>query len=162
MAILGSWSGMRKYLEKEMLCKALKGRVRYHLTTHPNMDGFGYFQIFVDDQPKMTFSMAHAASQLYKEAGAGTDFWSNFRAQKDRAQEHQHFDDEDFAQAMRQYRAIPIAEALNSVNSIVRMFAVLDRRVGKRMLHNLKNQITEQPAWLQFFYQLRLESENII
>jgi len=26
--ILGSWSGMRKYLEEEMLADALKGRIR--------------------------------------------------------------------------------------------------------------------------------------
>ena len=27
--ILGSWSGMRKYLEQEMLAKSLEGRIRW-------------------------------------------------------------------------------------------------------------------------------------
>ena len=31
--ILGSWSGMRKYLEQEMLASVLHGRVRYGCTT---------------------------------------------------------------------------------------------------------------------------------
>ena len=27
--ILGSWSGMRKYLEQDMIAESLKGRIRY-------------------------------------------------------------------------------------------------------------------------------------
>lgn len=36
--ILGSQSGMRKYLEQEMLAESLKGRVRYGCTAYPGMD----------------------------------------------------------------------------------------------------------------------------
>ena len=41
------------------------------------------------------------------------------------------------------------------------MFAVLDRRVGKRTLVSIKDEVFEQPEWLAFFYKLRLEAENI-
>lgn len=37
--ILGSWSGMRKYLEKEILADSLCGRVRYGCTAYIGMDG---------------------------------------------------------------------------------------------------------------------------
>ena len=33
--ILGSWSGMRKYLESEMLAESLHGRIRYGCTSYP-------------------------------------------------------------------------------------------------------------------------------
>ena len=36
--ILGSWSGMRKYLEREMLAESLHGRIRYGCTSYPGMD----------------------------------------------------------------------------------------------------------------------------
>lgn len=37
--VLGSWSGMRKYLEKEMLAKSVQGRIRYNCTRYIGMDG---------------------------------------------------------------------------------------------------------------------------
>lgn len=40
------------------------------------------------------------------------------------------------------------------------MFAVLDRRVGKRTIDKLKASIDEQPEWLRFFYLLRSEAEH--
>lgn len=162
MPILGSWSGMRKYLEEDMLCEALRGRVRYHLTTYPNMDKAGHFEVFVDGQSRKIFSMDYAASQLYLASDKSDKMWGNFWKQRKNAQTHQQFDDMQFAEALAEYRASNIQDAVNSENSIVRMFAVLDRRVGKRTLTALKEKITEQPEWLQFFYVLRLSSENVI
>lgn len=46
--ILASWSGMRKYLEQEMIADCLKGRVRYNCTTYTGMDGCRIFGIFID------------------------------------------------------------------------------------------------------------------
>ena len=41
------------------------------------------------------------------------------------------------------------------------MFAILDRRVGKRTLERLKDLLNEQPEWLKPFYLLRFEAENL-
>ena len=46
--ILGSWSGMRRYLEEEMLSESLRGRVRYDCTTYVGMDGCRVFTLFVE------------------------------------------------------------------------------------------------------------------
>ena len=40
------------------------------------------------------------------------------------------------------------------------MFAVLDRRVGKRTISKMKNIIDEQPEWLRQFYKLRIDAET--
>lgn len=161
MPILGSWSGMRKYLEEEMLCEALRGRVRYHLTTYPNMDKAGHFEVFVDGESRKMFSMDYAASQMYSASDKSVGMWQNFWTQRENAQAHQQFDDMQFAEALAEYRSVKIQDAICSENAIVRMFAVLDRRLGKRMLCALKERISEQPEWLQFFYTLRLTSEKI-
>lgn len=160
--IMGSWSAMRKYLENEMLCDSLKGRVRYFLTKYPNMDDCGHFEVFIDGKSAKIFSMDYAASQLHKNSDNDATLWQNFWAQKGNEQEHQQFDDGDFANALKLYRSSDILSALSSENSIVRMFAVLDRRVGKRTLKPLKDSISEQPDWLQAFYSLRLSAEKII
>ena len=43
--ILGSWSGMRKYLEQDMLANSLQGRIRYGCTTYVGMDGCHIFEV---------------------------------------------------------------------------------------------------------------------
>ena len=71
------------------------------------------------------------------------------------------FDIYNMTDAIREYKRLPIVKSIASENPIVRMFAVMDRRIGKRTLKKLAKEIDLQPQWLQFFYKLRLDSENI-
>ena len=50
---------------------------------------------------------------------------------------------------------------LNSDNMLVRMLAILDRRIGKRTLEKIKQNTEELPEWLQFFYKLRFDNEDL-
>ena len=54
--ILGSWSGMRMYLENEMLAESLRGRVRYGCTSYAEMDGCRIFEICIDKKIIKRFS----------------------------------------------------------------------------------------------------------
>ena len=54
--ILGSWSAMREYLEKEMLAESLAGRVRYGCTSYVGMDGAKIFEICIDGKQIKRFS----------------------------------------------------------------------------------------------------------
>lgn len=54
--ILKSWSGMRKYLENEMLADSLRGRVRYNCTAYVGMDGYHVFEIYFDNKVFKRFS----------------------------------------------------------------------------------------------------------
>ncbi len=153
--INGSWSGMRKYLEEDMLCDALKGRIRYNCTKHKGMDGTGLFEIYIDGDLIKMFNMFHMSSKLFEDKDFDwDDFWTEFdKPMNERAE----FTDSELAAALENYCNSDIAASLASENPIVRMFAILDRRVGKRTLENLKETINEQPEWLQFFYRLRIE-----
>ena len=53
---LGSWSAMRKYLEKQMLAPALRGRVRYNCSTAVGMDGCRFFEVYIDGKCFKRFS----------------------------------------------------------------------------------------------------------
>ena len=159
--ILGSWSGMRKYLEQEMLADSLKGRVQYFCTSYPNMDGKKIFEIRIDGKTHKRFSWETVA---FRNKGLEQqEAWDNFWKEKNiPAEEKDEFDDEDFCNALRIYRELPIEKSIFHKNPLVRMFAVLDRRIGKITLEKLTETAQDQPEWLRTIYLLRLTAENII
>lgn len=69
------------------------------------------------------------------------------------------FSDYDFLFAATKYLQLSIQEALESDNSLLRVFAIMDKRVGKRTLERLRLEGTyrQYPEWVQQFYRLRWE-----
>lgn len=163
--VLGSWSGMRKYLEDEMLADSLSGRIQYSCTSYPNMDDRKIFEIRVDGKTQKQFSWETVAFRnCHGKGNIDTNkVWANFWKEKDTVpvENKSEFDDEEFCDALTKYRSMPFSESIESVNPIVRMFAILDRRVGKRTLDKLKLSVAKQPKWLQDLYLLRFSAENI-
>ncbi|MDO5516054.1 MAG: hypothetical protein Q4F66_00770 [Clostridium sp.] len=164
--ILGSWSGMRRYLEEEMIAESLKKRIRYSCTTFVGMDGCGIFEIIVDKKTIKQFSIETVASDVYSGSKPVDmeEYWSVYWTEKRETsiEDRHEFDDVEFAEALENYRNSSIQDSINSENPLVRMFAVMDRRIGKRTLERIKDEILKQPEWLQYFYKLRIEAENII
>lgn len=166
MGYEGSWSGMRKYLEKEMLADSLKGRVRYGCTRSRDMDYLiRSFEVCIDDDYKKQFSWDALYGDLGKKGFEDSErTWSGMGDYIEIvAKENRDvYICREFCDALGEYRNQDIKISLYSYNPIVRMFAILDRRVGKRTLEKLKDSIDEQPEWLKRFYTLRLGAENII
>lgn len=165
--VLGSWSGMRKYLEQEMLCEELKGRVRYHCTKYPGMDGCGLFEVYLDDKLIKRFSWETVNNYFIengykdtKEYFGKSEYWTDFMYlfEKITITERTEYADDEFADALDFYRNNEISASLNSENPLHRMFAILDRRVGKRTLEKQKELIDSQPDWLKSFYRIRIEA----
>jgi len=166
--ILGSWSGMRKYLEEEMLAECLRGRIRYGCTSCPGMDGCRMIEVCIDGLTVKRFSwetvnsyFIHAGYTAEKPYGK-QEYWAKFWSMlaKYPAGQRTEYTDEEFCRALRVYRNQDIQESLFSSDPLVRMFAVLDRRIGKRTLLKVKKDAENQPEWLQAFYALRLQAEN--
>ena len=166
--ILGSWSGMRKYLEQEMLAESLRGRVRYGCTTYVGMDGCRVFEVCLDGKQVKRFSLETVNTYFIENGWKKNDspmgmgeyweeFWTLFG--KKPINMRTEYTDVEFCEALEQYRNQSIQESIDSENPLVRMFAVLDRRVGKRTLERLE--VEKQPAWLRQFYQVRLDTEKI-
>lgn len=166
--ILGSWSGMRKYLEEEMLAKSLKGRIHYGCTSYKGMDGDRIFDVWIDSEQIKRFSMETVNSYfikngytLNKNPFGITEYWDEFwkLMNKYKILEREEYTDREFCDALATYRENDIQNSIFSPNPIVRMFAILDRRIGKRTLQKLKFEIENQPPWLQEFYKLRINTE---
>lgn len=168
--ILGSFSGMRRYLENEMLADSLKGRIRYGCTAYVGMDGCHIFEVCIDGRQVKRFSWETVNSYFIdsgltenKNPWGIREYWAEFHTLLPQypMSERTEYTDGEFCAALGEYRNQDIGESLSSPNPIVRMFAVLDRRVGKRTLEKAKSVFGEQPKWLQQFYRLRLEGEGL-
>ncbi|MBR3781367.1 MAG: hypothetical protein IKK63_09230 [Clostridia bacterium] len=159
--ILGSWSAMRKYLEQEMLADSLKGRIAYSCTSYPNMDDCKVFEIRVDGKTYKRFSMETVAfkdKNIEKETA-----WKIYWQEKGNVsvESKTEFDDEEFCEALKIYRELPIEKSIVHENPLVRMFAVFDRRIGKRTIKKLSETTEKQPIWLRELYMLRVNAEKI-
>ena len=165
--ILGSWSGMRKFLEQEMLADSLKGRVRYGCTTYPGMDGSRIFELCIVGKKVKRFSW-ETVNSYFIDTGLSPQpknhYWENFLPLLEgiSVSERDAHTDDEFCEALTVYRAQEIQKSLSSENPLIRMFAVLDRRVGKRSLSKLKETLPNQPVWLQEIYLFRFRAEEIL
>lgn len=168
--ILGSWSGMRKYLEREMIAESLKGRIRYGCTAYVGMDGCRIFEVCIDGKQVKRFSMEtvntyfidNGYTQNKTPSGIG-EYWAEFWPLLDKypLEARTEYEDTEFCEALEKYRSQDIQESIASGNPLVRMFAILDRRIGKRTLLKARETIEDQPAWLKQFYQLRFDAEGV-
>ena len=148
----GSWKGMKKYLEKDMLCEKLRGRVSYQCEVYPKFGSNAVFTVSLDGEAKKKFGFYPASANLGWPEG---HLWSVPMADRE------EYSDSEFAEALEAYRRQPIAESLASENPIQRMFAIVDRRVGKRTLQKLIETVADQPEWLRAFYLARMEAEGV-
>lgn len=161
---------MRKYLEKEMLAAPLQGRVRYNCTRYVGMDNCHIFEVYIDDKVIKRFSWETVNSYFIDQGLKQNndpvgiqEYWDGFWSLLDDIplEYRTEYTDDEFCGALEEYRNQKIQDSINSENTLVRMFAVLDRRLGKRTLQKAKEAITDQPDWLKSFYRLRLDSEHI-
>ena len=162
--IEGSFSGMRKYLEKDMLSEPLRGRVRYKC---PHK---GLFEVYVDGKLLKRFCW-EAVNSWFIENGYAVklrpmdtkDYWKDFWDLLSACpmEKRGEYTDQEFARALRFYRESDIQSALTSADPIVKMFALLDRRVGARSLVRLREDMEGRPGWLKAVYALRLAAQNV-
>ena len=141
-----SWSNLRKVLEEERLCPALRGRVQYFMTRyHDAHDDYGRFCVRVDGKEYVCSCYG--------------DYWYGNRKEQ---VTNGNFAVWEVGNVIDIYMdELTIDEALSSDNPLIRLFAVLDRRVGKRRLAALAAAMENEPEWLQFFYRLRLQAEEL-
>ena len=71
------------------------------------------------------------------------------------------FDERTFYAAFQEFDNQSIESSLESANQLVRIFAILDRRVGKRRLEAMWESLIREENILRDFYFLRLDAEGM-
>lgn len=158
-----SWSGLKKQLEC-LLCDELQDRITYFLTRYHDVhNAYGRAAITLDKKEIIEFSWIEQYRQdmdmtrLEKQAG----LWDRESpVLKQIWDKNKTYHDIDFLNAALEFICLPISEALESDRYIVRIFAILDRRVGKRTLEKIRQQgaYLSYPEWVKQFYTIRLNA----
>ena len=145
-----SWAGLNKWLQ-ECLCDDLKDRITYFLARyHKVHDSYGRAAIPLDGRELVCFSWIEMCRQ---EADGYSD------KMKPKWDANCTYCEMDFLNAVLEFRNLPIQNALASENYIIKILAILDKRIGKRTLEKIKQaeEYKQYPAWAGQFYELRLK-----
>ena len=160
-----TWSGMRHKLEKEYLAESLRGHIQYYCTSYSKSpDAHGRASIRLDGKELI--------SGCYWNNWFKAHLFPNDEKYDKRMKENYAYIDETalklgvfcehcFYDAFAEFDNQSIEESLNSDDLIVRIFAILDRRVGKRRLINMYHTIKPEDEIFNMFYSIRLEAEGI-
>ncbi len=166
---MATWSGIRKKLENEYLAQSLKGHVQYFVTAYskcPDHEG----RVAVRYDKKEIFRTNNfegywnECTIRYKLFGNNENMsWDECcSAAKKQAAGSGKFEKCEFLNAFAEFDNQSIERSLNSDNAIVRMFALLDKRVGKRRLIAMKDKMQNEQGWIKCFYILRMTAENLL
>ena len=71
------------------------------------------------------------------------------------------FDQRIFYTAFQEFDNQSIEASLTSKTTLVRVFALLDRRLGKQRLAALEEPMAQELNWVGPFYRLRMEAEGL-
>lgn len=161
-----TWSKMRYKLENEYLADSLKGHIQYFATSYNTCpDHHGRAAILLDGTEIIEgsyFEQWSNFSQLSEEEKQVSKFsWERDMNRIDDIDvKYGMFDQQCFYDSFMEFDNQSIEKSLESNNMLVRIFAVLDRRVGKRRLEKMKPDIENQPEMFRKFYDIRVEAEK--
>ena len=147
------WSKLKSRI-KSLIAPEVRDRIDFHLTSYrESHDGADKVWITIDGE--RVFDCKHyphewAADRAYGNGLGGNEIRSAL------ADVGIH-GPKDFGYAMRAYLDMPVDQALQSSDPLVRAFAIVDRRVGKRTLATLDLSGFDHPL-VNAFYKLRSSS----
>lgn len=156
-----SWSGLNQQLN-DLVCDGLKGHLTYFCTSYSSVhNSYGRASIRFDGKELVCFSWVDTVrqecqtSQLYRETSMLSD---NIPALSKKWNEDGTLSNRDFLSAATDFLQLSIKDALESENYIIRILAIVDRRIGKNTLQQLMVSKVYQtlPEWVRQFYELRL------
>ena len=161
-----SWSGIRKRMESEYLAESLKGHISYFATSYSrSTDHEGRAAIRYNGKEIIKGCYYHnwtKAASFPKDEKYERRMSEEFALMDFTAIKLGVFDQRCFYEAFDEFDNQSIEKSLYSENLIVRIFAVLDRRVGKRRLLTLKENIENEPDTFKEFFAIRMNAEGIV
>ena len=158
-----TWSSLNKRL-KESLCDELKARITYFYTRFREAhDAPRCAAIRLDGKELIRFKWINMyeqendISELIKQ-GIHLSFDKMDEMMKPKWDENGTYDGGDFFRSAAGFLNLSIADALVSEDYIVKILAILDKRVGKRTLEKIREagEYQNYPDWVRQFYELRL------
>lgn len=162
---MSTWSGIRHKLETEYLATSLRGHTQYFATSYsksPDHEGRAAIRYNGKEIIKGNYWNQYVKAHLFpKDDTYEQRMHEGFLFIDNTALELGVFDQRCFYQAFEEFDNQNIDKSLSSDNLIVRIFAILDRRVGKRRLISMRELMENQPSVFQEFYAIRMHHEGL-
>ncbi|MGD6940611.1 SF0329 family protein [Cytobacillus gottheilii] len=180
------WTKLKKLLENR-LCESLKGRLEIRTTAYRKAhDQPSRMWITLDKKEiycaaDQVFEMnVEEQYQLLKEEQQLEPIpydsdWTTMFQSKERAALLDAYEEAEqivikknviaeysMYHSLLEYIQLSIDEALQSQDPVIKAFAMLDRRLGKRRLEKLKEENKESHSFIQLLLQIRCEAEGLI
>ena len=155
-----SWSGLNRQLSA-FLCEPLKSRITYFLTRYHDVhNAYGRAAILLDKKKLIDFTWRdmyeqdYGISKLYDKDIPASNIEEILKPEWDKKRTYSEI---DFLSSVTAFLTMPISDALSCDDYIVRILAILDRRVGKKTLQTIRseNSYVMLPKWVKQFYELR-------
>ena len=163
---MSSWSGIRKRMESEYLAESLKGDISYFATSYsrsPDHEGRAAIRYKGKEIIKGCYYHNWTKAESFpKDEKYERRMSEEFAFMDDTAIKLGVFDQTCFYKAFDEFDNQSIEKSLYSDNLLVRIFAVLDRRVGKRKLISMKESIENEPDSIKEFFAIRMNAEGIV
>ena len=168
---VSTWSGIRNKLENDYLCPALRGHIQYFATSYSkSADHEGRAAIRMDGEEVLRSNyytyfgnvwtkFHHLRSTTLKDCDSAKEAIDQAHAF---ALEQGTFDQKVFYEAFGIFDSQSIEKSLVSQNPLVRIFALLDRRLGKRRLLALGKSMEQELDWVRAFYVIRMQAEGLM
>ncbi|MBE5867097.1 MAG: hypothetical protein E7292_13060 [Lachnospiraceae bacterium] len=162
---MATWSGIRNKLEKDYLAESLRGHIQYFATSYSRShDHEGRAAIRYDDKEiiKGCYWNNWVKAHLFpKDETYEKRMREEMAYMDDVALQLGVFDQRSFYEAFEEFDNQSIEDSLKSENLLVRIFAVMDRRVGKRRLMAMMENIDNEPETFREFYAIRMGAEGL-
>ena len=163
---MSTWRGIRKKLESEYLAASLKGDISYFATSSrrsPDHEGRAAIRYDGKEVIKGGYYQNWTKAESFpKDEKYERRMREEFAYMDDTAIKLGVFDQTCFYRAFDEFDNQSIEKSLCSENLLVRIFAVLDRRVGKRKLISMKENIENEPDTFKEFFAIRMNAEGIV
>ncbi len=163
---MSTWSGIRNKLENDYLAVSLRGHIQYFATSYnQSPDHEGRAAIRYDGKEIISgcywnnWTKAHL---LPKDDTYEKRMHTEMAFMDDTALKLGMFDQRCFYSAFEEFDNQSIEQSLISEDLLVRIFAILDRRVGKRRLRAMKETMMKEPEVFRKFYAIRVNAEGIV
>jgi len=159
-----SWSNLKKQMN-DLLCDALRDKISYFYTAYHQVHNvYGRATINFNKKEMAAFSWVEAigqereVSELYRQGQKV----SYEELETEKWMPGCKLCEADFIDSITGYLNTDITTALHSDNYLLRVFAYMDRRVGKRTLIKIRDDVEKLPQWVKQFYQIRCEAEGML
>ncbi|MBQ3376165.1 MAG: 23S rRNA (uracil(1939)-C(5))-methyltransferase RlmD [Erysipelotrichaceae bacterium] len=158
-----SWSNLKKQMN-DLLCDPLKKSISYFYTNyHEVHNAYGRATINYNKKELVAFSWI----EMYEQDQDINRLWQEGEKKsysemlREKWMPECTLCDANFIDSVTVFLKTDIAASLQSDNYLLRVFAYMDRRVGKRTLVKIRDEVEKLPEWVKQFYQIRCEAEGL-